>query len=159
MNGLLPAFSMAAIWLAGLFCRKVFRDECLGALFFFLAAALSCAGLVFVFDSKAILALLFSSLICGCMHAVNLMLVGYVPLRYKRFGQSRHGFRHCKRVRLCGKRRFFVRLCPDRRVVRLGRFGLRMAGSMSGGNSLRGCRPKTDAEIALNAIARSFRIP
>lgn len=88
MNGLLPAFSMAAIWLAGLLCRKVFRDECLGALFFFLAAALSCAGLVFVFDSKAILALLFSSLICGCMHAVNLMLVGYVPLRYKRFGKA-----------------------------------------------------------------------
>lgn len=59
MNGLLPAFSMAAIWLAGLLCRKVFRDECLGALFFFLAAALSCAGLVFVFDSKAILRCFF----------------------------------------------------------------------------------------------------
>lgn len=83
---LLPIFSIlcfqAASWLYG----RVFQNPltCAGA--FFAGGAVSAIFLYFVTGGNAALSVLFSALLTGTMHGVNMMLISMLPPYFKRFG-------------------------------------------------------------------------
>ena len=82
----LSIFSMVAFILAGAFYKKFFRNEvaCSAAIF----AIATVAGLLLslLFNSGAVFAIVFMTLITGAVHGVNLMLIGHVPKRFKKYG-------------------------------------------------------------------------
>lgn len=86
VNVLLPIFSWLCILLAGTLYKRVFKNEIKGALFFF-AAALIFAVIFLVFKENAVVSVVSAALITGCMHAVNLLLICYVPMRFKKTGK------------------------------------------------------------------------
>lgn len=83
---ILPLFGIFAVYLAGILYRSLFRNELIEAIFFFLFAGLLSLVLGFFFEANAIVSLILAALITGSLHAVNLMLIGYVPRRFARYG-------------------------------------------------------------------------
>ena len=67
--------------------RRVFKNEITESLFFFTLAALLSVALLFVYKSSAILSLLLAALITGSMHAINLMLLSFVPKYFAKEGK------------------------------------------------------------------------
>ena len=81
----LPIFSIVCIYFAECLFRKLFNNEVVEAMFFFGIALISC--LILNIFSNAVVSIICAASITGCMHAVNLMLVGYVPGRFKKYGK------------------------------------------------------------------------
>ena len=84
-NVLLPVFSIVCIYFAEKLFRKFFKNEVIEAMFFFGIALISC--LVLNMFENAVISIICAACVTGCMHAVNLMLVGYVPVRFKKYGK------------------------------------------------------------------------
>lgn len=83
---ILPLFGIFAVYLAGILYRSLFHNELIEAIFFFLFAGLLSLALGYFFEANAIVSLILAALITGSLHAVNLMLIGYVPRRFARYG-------------------------------------------------------------------------
>ena len=83
---ILPIFGILSFQAASALYRKKFTNPLIcGGLIFALGAV--AAGLLFVFTGKhAVLSVLFSALLTGCMHGVNLLLVCMLPAYFKKFG-------------------------------------------------------------------------
>ena len=83
----LALFSGVAVTIVGAIYKKWFKSEIFCAFCIFLVAALSSLVLFFFFEGGgAILAILMMTLITGCMHGVNFMLVSHFPKRFKKYG-------------------------------------------------------------------------
>ncbi|PWM44962.1 MAG: hypothetical protein DBX47_05280 [Clostridiales bacterium] len=88
LNLFLPAVSIACTTLASFLYKKVFAQNEVRAsfMYFFIALVLSIV-LVFICNISAIGTLIIVSLITGCMHSVNLMLVSLLPARFSFCGK------------------------------------------------------------------------
>ncbi len=82
----LAIFSVFAIWGARVFCKRFFKNEVSCAAVIFLISAVACGILLFFFGSGAAPAVVCMTLITGAMHGINLMLISYVPGRFKKYG-------------------------------------------------------------------------
>ena len=86
-NMALPIFNIIVVWIATSLYKKVFRHEPREAIMLFAVAAVLCVLLALFFDKSAILCLVLAATITGCMHGVNLMLVCFVPRRFRKQGK------------------------------------------------------------------------
>lgn len=86
-NVVLPVFHIVVVWVATSLYQKVFRHETREAIVLFGVAAVLCVLLALFFESSAILCLILAALITGCMHGINLMLIGFVPRRFHKQGK------------------------------------------------------------------------
>ena len=87
LSGVFPAiFSIACFSISGALYRKFFTNEVIcGAVVF--GIAVLAAGVLFVlFGQSTLVAMVCLTLITGCMHGVNLMLITHVPKRFKKHG-------------------------------------------------------------------------
>ena len=82
----LSAFSMVAFILAGAIYKRFFKNEVACAAAIFVMATVSALLLYLLFEESAIFAILFMALITGANHGVNLMLIGHVPKRFRKYG-------------------------------------------------------------------------
>lgn len=82
----LSLFSMVAFILAGAFYKRLFKNEVACAATIFVIAAVSALLLSLLFNFGAAFAILFMTLITGATHGVNLMLIGHVPKRFRKYG-------------------------------------------------------------------------
>jgi len=83
----LPVFSMLSFSLSNTVYRKWFSNpaQCAAAIFGFGAA---CALILYLTSGKsAISSVVFSALLTGAMHGINLMLIGLIPPYFKNFGK------------------------------------------------------------------------
>ena len=82
----LPLFSVFSVLLASLLldCLKseVFTAACLFGL-----GALAGAAMLAAFDSLPVFCILMMTLITGCAHGINLMLISRVPRHFTRYGK------------------------------------------------------------------------
>jgi OPA family glycerol-3-phosphate transporter-like MFS transporter len=86
-NMVLPVFNIIVVWVATALYQKVFRHETREAIVLFGVAAVLCIALALLFESSAILCLILAALITGCMHGINLMLICFVPRRFRKQGK------------------------------------------------------------------------
>ena len=82
----LAVFSILSFSLVGEIHRRFFRNEVACAATVYVLAFASALALFLFFDAGAIPAIAMMTLLTGCMHAVNLMLVTHVPKRFKKYG-------------------------------------------------------------------------
>ena len=90
MSGaIIPLFSLIAFAASTLAYKKIFKNELYCASAFFLLASVFCLLLNLFSDEKypAFLSVACFTLIVGCMHAVDIMLVSYLPNRFKKYGR------------------------------------------------------------------------
>ncbi len=82
----LAVFSIVMFQVAGVVYRKFFKNEvtCGGVIFAFAAAA--ALLMFFLFEGGAAISIIAMTLITGCMHGVNLMLITHVPKRFRKYG-------------------------------------------------------------------------
>jgi len=81
----LPVFSVVAISAASSLYQKI-KHPITSATVLFSVGALSALGLAFLFNAGVITSVLFSALLTGCMHGVNLMLITMLPPFFKKYG-------------------------------------------------------------------------
>ena len=82
----LSVFSMLSFILAGAFYKKFFKNEVACSAAIFGIAAVSALLLTLLLNTGAIAAIAFMTLITGANHGVNLMLIGHVPKRFRKYG-------------------------------------------------------------------------
>lgn len=82
----LALFSMVTFIAAGAFYKKFFKNEVACSAAIFAMASVSALLLSLFLNSSAILAIVFMTLITGANHGVNLMLIGHVPKRFRKYG-------------------------------------------------------------------------
>ena len=82
----LAVFSIVSFGVAAWMYRRFFRNEVFCAAVIFALAMLSAAVMFFFFGGGAAIAILSMTLITGCMHGTNLMLITHVPKRFKKYG-------------------------------------------------------------------------
>ena len=82
----LALFSMVAFIVAGAFYKKCFRNEVACAATIFIIPTVSALCLALFFNTGAVLAIIMMTLITGANHGVNLMLIGHVPKRFRKYG-------------------------------------------------------------------------
>jgi len=83
---ILPIFSVLAFWLAGKFYRTVFTNPVTCASMFFGAGMISALALRIFAGDQAVLSVVFAAVLTGCMHGVNLILIGMLPSFFKKHG-------------------------------------------------------------------------
>lgn len=81
---ILSIFTVVSISFARWFYEKFFTNEVFCAAVIFGAAAFFSLVMFFLFDGYV--AILMMALISACMHSVNLMLISYLPKRFKKYG-------------------------------------------------------------------------
>ncbi len=86
-NVVLPIVGLVALIIAGILQSKLFKDEVKASLFYFAVSAATLLLLFFLPDKHAALSIALSSLVVGCMHGVNLMLVSDLPARFVKYGK------------------------------------------------------------------------
>lgn len=82
----LPVFSALSVKIAGDLHKKVFKNELTCASVIFLAALSALVVMVFFGTRSVWLSIALASIVTGCMHGVNLMLISLIPLQFNRFG-------------------------------------------------------------------------
>ena len=82
----LALFSMIAFIVAGAFYKNCFKNEVACAAVMFVIASISGLALTLLFNFGAVFAIIFMALITGANHGVNLMLIGHVPKRFRKYG-------------------------------------------------------------------------
>ncbi len=92
ISAVLPIFSIISITVAAAAHRGIFKNEAFGtAVLFFASIAVSVPLCLLIGTESAVLrvvCLLLASLICGCMHACNFLLISCLPGRFARFGRA-----------------------------------------------------------------------
>ena len=86
-NMALPIFNIIVVWIATSLYKTVFRNETREAIILFATGAVLCMLLALFFETSALLCLVLAAMITGCMHGVNLMLVCFVPRRFRKQGK------------------------------------------------------------------------
>ena len=82
---LLPMFSVLCYSLFNALYLKL-KNALLCSALIFTISTIICALLYIFSDSNAILSIAFSAIITGCMHGVNLMLIGIAPTIFAKDG-------------------------------------------------------------------------
>ena len=82
----LPIFSILCFQAASVLYRRFFQNPLLCAGVIFVAGTVAALGLYFFSGNSAIVSVLLSALLTGCMHGVNLILICMVPPFFKKFG-------------------------------------------------------------------------
>lgn len=88
LNVALPIFSILSVYIATAIYKKAIRNEVNGSAIFFGISALLSLALFAFSDKSAVAALVLSALVVGCMHAINLYLISYVPSRFAAVGKT-----------------------------------------------------------------------
>ncbi|MBP3361354.1 MAG: MFS transporter [Clostridia bacterium] len=83
---ILPIFSIICFSAVSQLYKKVFTNPILCAGVIFGAGALFAFGLYLLSGRNALLSVVFSALLTGCMHGVNLLLICMVPAYFKKYG-------------------------------------------------------------------------
>ncbi len=83
----LPVFSIFCFQLATKLYIKVFSNPISCAAVFFLAGVISATGICFFTGKSAIFSILFSAILTGAMHGVNLMLICMIPQFFEKSGR------------------------------------------------------------------------
>ncbi len=83
---ILPVFSILCFITVTAIYRKVLKSPILCATILFGIGAVSAFVLFLVSGNNAVLSVILSALLAGCMHGVNLMLVCMIPPFFKKFG-------------------------------------------------------------------------
>ena len=87
LSAVFPAiFSILTFSMANWLYKKFFTNEVFcGAVIF--GVSVLAAGLIFIlFGKSSLVAIVCFTLITGCMHGINLMLITHVPKRFKKYG-------------------------------------------------------------------------
>ena len=87
-NVILPIFNILVVTVATSLYRKIIRHEVKEAILLFGLSVALCILLALFFRSSAVLCLILASLITGCMHGINLMLICFVPRRFSTCGKA-----------------------------------------------------------------------
>ena len=87
-NVILPIFNILVVTVATSLYRKIIRHEVKEAILLFGFSVAFCILLALFFRSSAVLCLILASLITGCMHGINLMLICFVPRRFSTCGKA-----------------------------------------------------------------------
>lgn len=82
----LAIFGMICHSVSAKLCKRYFPNEVTCGGIIFAAALISAILLFFFFDCGALLAILLMGILSACMHGTNLMLITYVPKRFKKHG-------------------------------------------------------------------------
>ena len=86
-SAIFPAiFSIITFSLANLLYKKFFTNEVVCGAVIFGVATISAAAIFIMFGTSKIVAIVCFTLITGCMHGINLMLITHVPKRFKKYG-------------------------------------------------------------------------
>ena len=87
LSAILPAiFSIICFSIAGAIHKRFFKNEVLCGAVIFGVALISAILLYVLFGKNTAVAMICLTLITGCMHGVNLMLITHVPKRFKKHG-------------------------------------------------------------------------
>ena len=81
-NVLIPIFNVAITYLAIYLYNKVFKNEVKAALVYFVLVTVLCTVLSVFYNSSAVVCLVIAALITGLLHAVNSMLISFLPRRF-----------------------------------------------------------------------------
>lgn len=84
---ILPLFSIACFQIGTYLYRKVFTNPLICAGVFFAAGAVSALALYLLSGANAAFSVLFSAILTGCMHGVNLMLICMIPPFFEKYGK------------------------------------------------------------------------
>lgn len=82
----LAVFSIVMFQVAGKIYSRFFKNEVTCGGFIFAFAAAAALLMFFLFEGGAIISIAAMTLITGCMHGVNLMLITHVPKRFRKYG-------------------------------------------------------------------------
>jgi OPA family glycerol-3-phosphate transporter-like MFS transporter len=87
LSAVFPAiFSIACFSIVGELYKRFFKNEVLCGAVVFGVAVLAAIVLFVLHGQSRIVAIVCMTLITGCMHGVNLMLITHVPKRFKKHG-------------------------------------------------------------------------
>ena len=87
LSGVFPAvFSIICFSVAGTLYKKFFKNEVFCGAVIFAVAVLASGVLLLLYGKNTVVAIVCLTLITGCMHGVNLMLITHVPKRFKKHG-------------------------------------------------------------------------
>ena len=87
LTGVFPAvFSIACFTVCGFLYKKCFKNEVVCGGVVFAVSVVASAVLLIFFGKSTVLSIVAMTLITGCMHGVNLMLITHVPKRFKKHG-------------------------------------------------------------------------
>lgn len=78
--------TLLALELFSFIYKKFFKNEVLCASFIFLFVSLITSILLITYNKSSITSTILMALIIGCVHGINLMLVCFVPKRFKIYG-------------------------------------------------------------------------
>lgn len=82
----LPVFSMICYQIGSWLYKNKFNNPVTCAAVIFATGALSSLALYFLSGTNAAFSVLFSALLTGCMHGVNLMLISIIPGFFRKYG-------------------------------------------------------------------------
>jgi OPA family glycerol-3-phosphate transporter-like MFS transporter len=85
-TAILPVFSIISYLVASNLYKSV-KSEVKGAAVIWILGLACSFILIFVFSSQIVVSILMLAIITGCMHGINLMLIGIFPTRYKSIGR------------------------------------------------------------------------
>jgi OPA family glycerol-3-phosphate transporter-like MFS transporter len=83
----LPVFSIISFQATAFLNRKVIKNEVACAAAIFALGTLCCAALYFVAFKQPALSVAMFALVTGCMHGVNLILIGMLPAYFEKYGK------------------------------------------------------------------------
>ena len=87
LSAVFPAiFSIACFSIVGELYKRFFKNEVMCGAVIFGVAVLAAAVLFALYGRSQIVAITCMTMITGCMHGVNLMLITHVPKRFKKHG-------------------------------------------------------------------------
>ena len=83
---ILPIFSIGSFWLSAWLYRRHMKNPITCAALFFGCGAASALGILLLTGKNAAFSVLFSALLTGCMHGVNLLLIQMLPPYFAKSG-------------------------------------------------------------------------
>lgn len=83
---ILPVFSIGSFWLSAGLYRKYIKNPITCAALFFGCGAVSALGVLLLTGRSAAFSVVFSALLTGCMHGVNLLLIQMLPPYFAKSG-------------------------------------------------------------------------
>ena len=87
ITGILPIITIVSISVSTVL-QKAIRNELKSATYIWALSFIAALALIVVSASNVVLSVIFMGIIAGCMHGVNMMLVGHLPLHFARFGRT-----------------------------------------------------------------------
>lgn len=83
---IMPLFGILSFNITSYIYNNKLKNPILCAASVFLAGVISALGIIIFTGTNAFLSVLFTALLTGCMHGVNLILICMIPPYFKRFG-------------------------------------------------------------------------